>query len=660
MTLGEANIRFPQVTASLLPSTKADDTRFLFIRLRSRASMQSTNISLTGRDILRTKSSCCFTYDISQANHYTVEFTLIEQQTDRFELAKLAIPLDWFPPNYVVRESFHMYSLNSSIEVAVLFLEIHRRESADTMPWTAPYATIVPRSRIAASFTGDSETAEFESPIAVPPIRDSFSHEVFSCEPATPAARKADTVFRLQTADVFDCRPMPTAQKMKAALGLAAVNVFECPSAPAAEKVPRPFDVLSIEIFRSPPQPLRPCAIAGGDAISVEPQQEPAAPRKLEVSEEEEEEEDWIVAPAGAVVEELPFLFQDHMDDSIPDVLDEPPSPSPQPQATVAGPISQPGALVPQTPPPASMPISHPGVVLVPEAPPPRVASTPPGAATSVQHPAVVTAEPAPSTLQSTGQGPPQAPQQAVAQTQLPQLLPSPTVQAAPAPIRPGGVVQTQTHLPSGANMPSYPDLFDAPFLQPPPPDPETIVQPQIAQPPSPSPVGQQVSHLPSSPPQIAQAVDGQLGRAQSASSQPAQQVLQPHLPPPASQGQSPPPIAAAPSPQSAQPASSSQAVAVPALRPVLDSPDDEVAIPDALEGALGEAAGSAGTEDAPMYDSPDSLLAPNEGMRTYHSIDITHLTFDTDFSFFPAGDVVNLVYIHPPGLQVVIQPIDV
>jgi hypothetical protein len=98
----------------------------------------------------------------------------------------------------------------------------------------------------------------------------------------------------------------------------------------------------------------------------------------------------------------------------------------------------------------------------------------------------------------------------------------------------------------------------------------------------------------------------------------------------------------------------------VPALRPVLDSPDDEGAIPDALEGALGEAAGSAGTEDAPMYDSPDLLLAPNEGMRTYHSIDITHLTFDTDFSFFPTKDVANRVYIHPPGLQVVIQPIDV
>jgi hypothetical protein len=60
------------------------------------------------------------------------------------------------------------------------------------------------------------------------------------------------------------------------------------------------------------------------------------------------------------------------------------------------------------------------------------------------------------------------------------------------------------------------------------------------------------------------------------------------------------------------------------------------------------------------MYDSPDLLLTTNDGQPIYHSIDITHLTFDTGFSFFPTRDVLNRVYIHPPGLQVIIQPIDV
>jgi hypothetical protein len=209
-----------------------------------------------------------------------VEFTLVEGDVDRLELAKLAVPLDWFPPNCVVRESFHMHPLNSSIEVAVLFLEVHRRENNDAKPWMAPYATIVPRSHIAASFTGDSETDEFESAIPIPPLRESFSHEVFSCEPAATNARKADPVFELQTADVFDCHPLPAPQRVDATFGLATVDIFEYEPAPAPEKVARPFNLLTIEIFGSPPGPLN---AGDGGSVSAEPEQ-------LQAAEEEEEE----------------------------------------------------------------------------------------------------------------------------------------------------------------------------------------------------------------------------------------------------------------------------------------------------------------------------------------------------------------------------------
>jgi hypothetical protein len=356
-----------------------------------------------------------------------------------------------------------MRSLISSVDVAVLFLEVHRREKTDARPWAAPYATIVPRSRITAPFTGDSETAEFESPVAVPPGRESFSHEVFSCE---PAPQKADPVFDLQTVDVFECRPSSAPEKADAALALVAVSVFEC----RPEEVDRKLDVSAVEIFASPPKPPRPCVIGDGDSVSLEPRQ-PAAPPQLPFATEEEEEEeqggqgDWVLVQGDATLEEPPPVVQDEMDDSIPEVLGGPSVSGPQPLADAAAPISQPGDDIRQAPPLASATVSQPGALvvqarpsvstsisqpaavlmqtspppvaapifqpraLVPQAPlpalmsisqpaavpmPPPFGSAPRGAATSIRQPAVITAQPPPSS-------PAPARQLAVAHTQLSQ-----------------------------------------------------------------------------------------------------------------------------------------------------------------------------------------------------------------------------------------------
>lgn len=181
----ELHVRFPQVTASALPSTDTDDSRLLSVRLlRSDALVRSVSISLTGRDVLRTKSSCSFSYDPTHPDQ-ALEVTLIEEQSD---LARLTIPLDWLPRNAVVRESFHMKPIHRSIDAALIFLEAHRRERSAARPWAAPLANITPRASRTPAFTNDCETAEFAAPSRPAPALATFSAEVFSQRPSQPIA----------------------------------------------------------------------------------------------------------------------------------------------------------------------------------------------------------------------------------------------------------------------------------------------------------------------------------------------------------------------------------------------------------------------------------------------------------------------------------------
>jgi hypothetical protein len=183
--LGEFHLRFPQVSAAVLPTTDSDDCRFLSVRLGldGRAAL-SSEIGLNGRDVLRTRSSCSLSFDRTQPD-ITVGLILLEESSaePRTELARVDLPLDWFPPNSVVRESFRMRPLVDGLAAPVLFLEAHRIEDG-ARPWSGPFAQIVPRALALEEFAGG-----FRSIAAAAPLLVIESQRPFTVDSSPPLAR---------------------------------------------------------------------------------------------------------------------------------------------------------------------------------------------------------------------------------------------------------------------------------------------------------------------------------------------------------------------------------------------------------------------------------------------------------------------------------------
>jgi hypothetical protein len=76
------------------------------------------------------------------------------------DLARLSIPFEWFPPDSLVSEAFHMHPLVPLPLIPILFLEVHHNFSMPARRWDAPYSVITPREQ-PLSFAAGSQSLEF-------------------------------------------------------------------------------------------------------------------------------------------------------------------------------------------------------------------------------------------------------------------------------------------------------------------------------------------------------------------------------------------------------------------------------------------------------------------------------------------------------------------
>jgi hypothetical protein len=89
------------------------------------------------------------------------------------ELSRLQIPLAWIPPDFVVRESFHMRPIARDLSHATIFVDIHRNETRCDA-FQRPFATSVPRVQRVPVFNSDSEPNESEATVVIgPSVRSS-------------------------------------------------------------------------------------------------------------------------------------------------------------------------------------------------------------------------------------------------------------------------------------------------------------------------------------------------------------------------------------------------------------------------------------------------------------------------------------------------------
>jgi hypothetical protein len=138
----QVHLKVSQVNAPLGSATR-DGSRQLLVTLLP--SPCPARVDLRGTDVLSTRSIWTFSYDDSQTDR-TIEIKLSERisSRDSIDLAIVRLPLAWFPPNTVVRDSFPMKPLSHGFETVVIFLKVHRDENESEL-FSAPLATILPR-----------------------------------------------------------------------------------------------------------------------------------------------------------------------------------------------------------------------------------------------------------------------------------------------------------------------------------------------------------------------------------------------------------------------------------------------------------------------------------------------------------------------------------
>jgi hypothetical protein len=153
-------LRIRQLTAPP-PSPKESYDLSLTVTENGRQSF-SVSLELIHRSpsFFRTNSTSIFTY-ASLSPTDRIDFLLVRTDPRPIrEIARLSIPLEWFPKDSLVVEAFHLEPLTEMPVIPVLFVEVHHNFSAPVRRWDAPYRVIAPREKF-VRFTERSVSLEF-------------------------------------------------------------------------------------------------------------------------------------------------------------------------------------------------------------------------------------------------------------------------------------------------------------------------------------------------------------------------------------------------------------------------------------------------------------------------------------------------------------------
>jgi hypothetical protein len=152
-----------QLTATVSPDLAC--TLSVIVPMLPRPTTQLWDLRQVAPSTFSTRDNITFQYaSLSDC----LEFSLLAAAAEKPAeiLARVKIPLQWFPPDAQVAEAFHMRPLGDAPS-PILFLSVQHNCSASIPKWEAPYGVIEPR-RAPAVFGADSVSMEF---IASGPVR---------------------------------------------------------------------------------------------------------------------------------------------------------------------------------------------------------------------------------------------------------------------------------------------------------------------------------------------------------------------------------------------------------------------------------------------------------------------------------------------------------
>jgi hypothetical protein len=143
------HFRVTQVIAPALATT-INDSRSLQINFIP--SDLTVTLPLTGLTFLIPTTEASFPLSPASQNFF-IDFILKEQLPSNrsLDLARLRIPFSWIPPDFVVRESFHLCPIADGLDQAFVFVDIHRNE-ANCEPFQRPFAMTVPHTQRVPAF----------------------------------------------------------------------------------------------------------------------------------------------------------------------------------------------------------------------------------------------------------------------------------------------------------------------------------------------------------------------------------------------------------------------------------------------------------------------------------------------------------------------------